>query len=63
MLWFLHNMHVKFGTHNLYAYLEVTLNLKTDKFITGKEWNISLDAYLLSIWKIKYARFISSRML
>jgi len=36
---------MKFAIHNMYAYLEVTFNLKTDKYIiTKNEWNMFMDA-------------------
>jgi hypothetical protein len=44
MFLYLNNYRMKFAIHNMYAYLEVTLNLKTNKYITNNEWNMFMDA-------------------
>ncbi len=66
---------MKFGIHNFYAYLKVTLNLKIDKYITNELKNSNgcitmlvkkilkyLDAYVLLSFKNEYAFFVSSKL-
>jgi hypothetical protein len=45
---------VKFGIHNLYAYLKVTLNLKIDKYITNELKNSNGCITMLIKKKLKH---------